>query len=125
MPASSEDRQRQRIGGIGGCRFGLQPKDSGDHGGGLRLAGAAVAGDRGLDFTGHRRPARVPITVDTFCWENTRSMAMTSGRCVSSQCSTCSLIVSSLFGSVASARVRTTSTSRAMIWRPLQVLHDR
>jgi hypothetical protein len=34
----------------------------------------------------------VPITVDTFCWENTRSIAMTSGRCVSIQCSAVSLI---------------------------------
>ena len=46
------DRQRQGVGGVGRRRFGLQPKDSGDHGGDLRLAGAAVAGDRGLDLAG-------------------------------------------------------------------------
>ena len=51
-------------------------------------------------------------------WENTRSMARTSGRWLSSQCSTASLIASRRRCNGSSAGVRTTSTSRAMACLP-------
>ena len=60
----------------------------------------------------------VPITVDTFCWANTRSIAITSGWWVSIQCSTVLLMVSSRICSGSSDGVRTTSTSSAMTCRP-------
>src|SRR6185369_11605783 len=61
----------------------------------------------------------VPITVDTFCWANTRSIAMTSGRWVSIQCSTVSLMMSSRRCKGSSDGVRTTSTSSATTLRPV------
>ena len=47
--------RRHEVGGVGGCRFGLQPKDFGDHGGDLCFAGRAVASDRGFDLAGPHR----------------------------------------------------------------------
>ncbi len=51
--------KRQRVSGVGRCRFGLQRKDSGNHRGDLGLVGVAVAGDGCLDLTG-----RVEVNVD-------------------------------------------------------------
>jgi hypothetical protein len=60
----------------------------------------------------------VPIAVFALLLAKTRSIASTSGRWVSSQCSTVSLMVSSRFCSGWSDGVRTTSTSNAITWRP-------
>ena len=129
------DRKRQRIGRVGGCRFCLQRKDSRHHRGDLRLIGTTVAGDGGLDLAGcvemdvdvafgrgerdDTAGLRGPIAVYTFCLANTRSIAMTSGRWVSIQCSTASLMVSSRRCRGSSDGVRTTSTSSAMTCRPV------
>ena len=53
------DRQRQRVGRVGGCRFCLQRKDSRHHRGDLSLVRVAVTGDGGLDLAG-----RVEMHVD-------------------------------------------------------------